>query len=151
MKITLSLILLTLTAVSCVSTTTIKATDRKGNIDKDVKIYVEGKHIGNGEVKYSDTKTVYSNVPYMELKKEGCKNQREKLDTKTNLLTTFGGRILAGVSLVIMSSSQALEAKDALFYSFPIFIAGLIPLFWTRQYVPIQEQEFQCLKISKDE
>ena len=159
MKITnivLNLIFVILT-VSCVSTTTIKAMDSKGNIDKDVKIYVEGKHIGNGTAEYSDKKTVYSSIPYLELKKEGCKKHREKLDIEANWLTSLGGAVISGIGLGIMSAGAeqakypGSDASDYLLIGFPISIAGIIPLFWTRKYVPIQEQEFQCIKVSGNE
>ena len=143
MKKIASLILI-LSAVSCVSTTTIKSIDKEGKIDKDVEIYVGGKHIGSGKAKYSDNKTVYSSVPFLELKKEGCKSLREKLDVKTSWVNSIVGGITTGVGFGIMS----LPIQNALVFGLPISIAGLISLFWTRKYVPIQEHEFQCIKIA---
>ena len=68
--ITMGLIfILVLSNLSCVSTTTIKVLDQNGKIDKDVKIYVEGKQIGYGEVKYSDKKTAYTLCALFGIKK----------------------------------------------------------------------------------
>ena len=60
MKFCLSLtmrFLLLLSLVSCVSTTTIRATSINENVDKDVKIYVNDVYLGKGEVQYSDKKS----------------------------------------------------------------------------------------------
>ncbi|MDE0091793.1 MAG: hypothetical protein OXN83_00735 [Oligoflexia bacterium] len=69
------------------------------------------------------------------------------MDVQTNLATTLIGSLVAGVGLGIMSLKTT---ENALLFGFPISIAGLIPLFWTREYVPIHEQEFQCVKISDE-
>ena len=138
-----------LSTLSCVSTTTIKALDNKGEVDKNVKIYVDQKYIGEGMARYSDQKTVYSSVPFLEFKKSGCKNQREKLDIQTSWVTAIIGSLVAGAGMGIIATVDDRGLLYAL-YGFPITIAGLIPLFWTRKYVPIQEQEFQCIKIVEE-
>ena len=145
-KIALSFILI-LSSLSCVSTTTIKALDKNGQIDKDVKIYVGGKQVGQGEAKYSDKKS-YS-IPYLELKKEGCKSQREKLDVKINWKRTVIGGLITGIGLGLIQSGQYgdIQATTALL-GLPMGLLGLAFLFWTREYVPVQEQEFQCVKIA---
>ena len=98
------LVSLTLTGslLSCVSTTTIRAVDTSGNVDSNVSIYVDRQSIGKGEAKYSDKKTVYSAVPYYELRKEGCRTIREKLNIKTNWLTAIGGAIVFGAGMGLM-------------------------------------------------
>lgn len=136
--------------ISCVSTTTIQAVNSKGDVMKDVKVYVDGQYLGQGAVTYSDKKTVYSAVPFMELKKEGCKTHREKLNTKTNWVTSLFGAVFTGVGLGIMAAVDAIGPESALLYGTPIAIAGLIPLFWTRSYVPFQKLEFQCLKTTEE-
>ena len=58
----------------------IQAVDNKGEIDRDVKIYVDGKYLSDGTASYFA-------VPFLELKKEGCKTQREKLEVKLRRVT----------------------------------------------------------------
>ena len=77
--------ILILFTVSCVSTTTIKALNKKGEIDKDVKVYVDNKYIGNGEADYSDSKSPFY-IPFVELKKEGCQNYRSNVQPSFFLL-----------------------------------------------------------------
>ena len=135
-------------SVSCVSTTTIKAIDSKSEVNKDVKIYVDGKYAGDGEAQYSDHKTVYTAVPFFELKKEGCKSIKEKLDTETNWLTTLGGAVLAGVGIGLLTHAAREKSRSAglLAGGIGLSVAGIIPMFWGRKYVPVQEWEFQCVK-----
>ena len=142
------LLILSIFSVSCVSTTTIRAVDSKSDVNKDVKIYVDGKYTGDGEAQYSDQKTVYTAVPFFELKKEGCRSIKEKLDTETNWLTTLGGAVIAGVGLGLLTHAVRERSRDAglLAGGIGLSVAGIIPMFWGRKYVPVQEWEFQCVK-----
>ena len=133
-------------SVSCVSTTTVRAVDANGNVDSDVNIYVDRQNIGKGEAKYSDRKTVYSAVPYYELRKEGCKTLREKLNIRTNWLTTMGGAILAGAGFGLMGFFAERGNIGGFSVGASLGVIGIIPLFWTREYTPVQEQTFQCIK-----
>lgn len=135
-------------SVSCVSTTTVRAVDANGNVDSDVNIYVDRQNIGKGEAKYSDRKTVYSAVPYYELRKEGCKTLREKLNVRTNWLTTMGGAILAGVGFGLMGFFAERGNTGGFSVGASLGVIGIIPLFWTREYTPVQEQTFQCIKVN---
>ena len=141
--------LMILSLISCASTANIQAVDSKDEIDKDVKIYVDGKYLSDGTASYSDKKTVYSAVPFLELKKEGCKTQREKLDVETNWMTSIFGSVLAGIGIGLMSA-EILNPANAVLYGLPTAVAGLAILFWTRSYVPFQKLEFQCLKIAEE-
>ena len=143
------LVSLTLTGslLSCVSTTTIRSVDANGNVDSNVSIYVDRQSIGKGEAEYSDQKSVYSAVPYYELRKEGCKILREKLNTKTHWFNAIGGAIVSGFGIGLMTGFRRADRRDlALGLGLPISILGLIPLFWTRTYTAVQEQEFQCVR-----
>ena len=142
-------LILFLSTVSCVSTTTIKALNKKGEIDKDIKVYVDNKYIGNGEADYSDSKSVFSSLPYVELKKEGCQNYREKLDTQTNWIQSLGGAAITGAGTGFLELPGEIFGVNTLLVGLPIAIAGLMVMSWGRQYVPVQEQEFQCVKIGE--
>ena len=133
--------------VSCVSSTVIRAVDANNNVDSDVHIYVDRKYVGKGEVIYSDKKTVYSAVPFYELRKEGCKMLREKLDVKTNLITLIAGSIFTGVGLgVTYASFYSGDPHVAYVAGLPIFLLGSLYFLWTREYTPLQEQTFQCVR-----
>ena len=87
-------------------------------------------------------------MPYLELKKEGCKSQRQKLDTQTNWISSLGGGLIVGLGIGIMQAgTEGSIQKTTSAIGIPIALLGLLPLFWTRQYTPAQEQEFQCVKI----
>ena len=142
------LIVLFIFSVSCMSTTNIRAVDSKNEVNKDVKVYVDGKYVGDGEAQYSDKKTVYTSVPFFELKKEGCRSIKEKLDTETNWLTTLGGAVLHGVGIGLLTYAARKRSENAelLAGGIGLSVAGIIPMFWGRKYVPVQEWEFQCVK-----
>ena len=149
-KIVLSFILV-LSTVSCVSTTTIKALDKNGKVDKDVKIYVAGELIGNGKAIYSDKSSTSSAVPFLELKKEGCKNYREKLDTQARgeSLAISTLMYLTGLSIMLMPEKLGLKPSlQTTYWGGIISLVGSIPLYWSKTYVPVQSQEFQCVKIA---
>ena len=145
-------ITLILSLISCASTTTIQALNSKGEIDETVKIYVDGKHLGNGKAQHSDTNTVYSAVPFLELRKEGCKNHREKLDVKINLGTAMLGAIIAGAGIGIMSAGGdgKIDPETALTMGLPLGLAGIAVSFWAREYVPLQKMQFQCVKVDEE-
>ena len=147
-KTSILLFIFSMFSISCVSTTNIKALDNKNEIDKDVKIHVDGKYVGDGEVQYSDKKTVYTSVPFFELREEGCKTIKEKLDTETNWLNTLGGAVLFGVGmgLVIRAADDRDNREGLLAGGIALSITGIIPMFWGRKYVPVQEWQFQCVK-----
>ena len=135
--------------ISCASTAVIRAMDANNKIDPDIEIYVDRQHIGKGEASYSDSKTVFSKVPFYELKKEGCQIIREKVDVKTNWKTSLGGSVILGVGLGIMQiSDRTNNPQMGLKVGLPISIAGWSLLLWAREYIPVQEQNFQCIKIS---
>jgi len=138
-----------LLTVSCISTTTIKVLNKKGEIDKDVKVYVDNKYIGNGKADYSDAKSVFSPIPFVELKKEGCKNYREKLDAQINWMQYLGGALISGLGLGVLWIPNNILDVNPLFLALPINITGLIVMSWGRKYVPVQQQEFQCVKIAE--
>ena len=143
--------ILFLSTVSCVSTTTIKALNKKGEIDKDVKVYVDNKYIGNGEAVYSDNNSSYAPLPFLEFKKEGCRNHREKLDVQTNWINNLSGAAINGIGIgvVLLTPGNILSWRTALLVGLPISVAGLTLMSWGRKYVPVQQQEFQCIKMAE--
>ena len=65
--------ILVLSLVSCATTATIQALNKTGNVDGNVKIYLDGVHKGNGQIKHSyDFATAFTPTT-VELRKEGCK------------------------------------------------------------------------------
>ena len=141
--------ILILSTVSCVSTTAIKALNKKGEIDKDVKVYVDNKYIGNGEADYSDSKSIYSPIPFVELKKEGCQNYKEKLDVHINWIQYLSGSAISGAGVGLVLIPTKILNISPLFLGLPISITGIMILTWTRKYAPVQQQEFQCVKIAE--
>ena len=141
--------ILILSTVSCVSTTAIKALNKKGEIDKDVKVYVDNKYIGNGEADYSDSKSIFSPIPFVELKKEGCQNYKEKLDTHINWIQYLSGITISLVGLTQKRLISKILYVNPLFLSLPISITGIMISTWGRKYAPVQQQEFQCVKITE--
>ena len=101
--------------VSCASTTTIRAVDTSGDIDKDVKIYTDGSYKGKGEVLYSDTKIVGSQVT-VNLKKKGCRTKAYSLYRSEQLQV---GALIGGIFF-------------------------LVPFLWIMGYNPMQSYEFEC-------
>ena len=136
--------------ISCTSTAVIRAMDKNNQVDPNVEIYVDRQLLGKGEITYSDSKTVYSKIPFYELKKQGCQIIREKLDIKTNWITTLVGASISGAGLGIMAGA-GVRGHLQTFYvvGLPISIIGIIISLWGREYVPIQEQNFQCVKVSE--
>ena len=66
--------------LSCASITTIKVTNTKGEIDKEVKIYVEGVYKGDGQIQYADAKPkATSMTTTIQLKKPGCQTKRGRI------------------------------------------------------------------------
>ena len=113
----LTTVFLVISLVSCASTTTIKAIDQSGSVDKDVKIYMDGTYQGKGEVLYSDTKIVGSTTT-VNLKKEGCRSSSHSLSRTEQLQV---GALIAG-----------------------IFV--WVPLLWIMGYNPMHSYEFECDK-----
>ena len=103
--------------ISCASTTSIRATNSSGNVDRDVKVYVDGQYQGKGEVFHSDTKIVGSSTS-INLKKEGCRSQTVMLN-RTEQISV--GALIGG-----------------LFF--------WIPFLWIMGYNPVHSYEFYCEK-----
>lgn len=142
---------LILSLVSCASTTTIQALNAKGAPDQDVKIYVEGMLKGSGQAQYSDMKpkSSFFNSTVVQLKKEGCKTQREELKVKMNLPKFIGNMALgfAGGGLATYWSSIN-PLFDSTLASFAlagvIIIAAIIPSLWVNEYKPLHSYDFHC-------
>ncbi len=103
--------------ISCASTTSIRVVDRNGNIDRNVKVYVDGQYQGTGEVLHSDTKVVGSTTS-VNLRKAGCQSQ-SVMFSRTERLSV--GALIGG-----------------LFF--------WIPFLWIMGYNPTHNYEFQCEK-----
>lgn len=101
--------------ISCASTTTIRATNAGGGIDRGVKVYVDGQYKGKGEVFHSDTKVVGSST-LVNMRKEGCRNQTVSF-SRTESLSV--GALIGGLFL------------------WPF-------LLWVMGYNPIHNYEFHC-------
>ena len=106
---------LTGTLISCASTTTIRVTDKKDSVDRQVKIYMDGSYQGSGEVQYSDTKIIGSTTDIL-LKKEGCRSQRQTLSRSEQFNV---GAFIGGL------------------FVWPV-------LLWVMGYNPLHSYEFQC-------
>ena len=127
----------------------------KGKIDKNVKIYVNGYYLSKGKTRYSDSRSVLSAVPSVELAKKGCKTQKEKLDTKVSWISSAFGAMLFGTGVNMFGESLFNMVNDSeegnvgpVLFIGSLFVAvGLLPILQSRSYVPVQEFEFQCLKI----
>ena len=65
-------LLLVLSLVSCATTTTIQAVDSSGRVDEGVKIYLDGVHKGNGQIRHRYTFETAFTPTAVELQKEGC-------------------------------------------------------------------------------
>lgn len=111
----LTAVVLSVALLSCASTTTIKAVDQSGRVDRDVKIYMDGSLKGRGEIIYSDTKIVGSTTQ-VHLKKEGCDTNTFNLSRTEKLMA---GALIGG-----------------------LFI--WIPLLWIMGYNPMHSYEFNC-------
>ena len=144
---------LILSLVSCASTTTIQALNAKGAPDQDVKIYVEGMHKGSGQVQYSDMKpkSSFFNSTVVQLRKEGCKTQREELKVKMNLPKYIGGMALgfAGGGLAgYWSIERPFDSNLASFaLAGAVVIVALIPSLWVNDYKPLHSYDFHCEKM----
>ncbi len=103
--------------VSCASTTTIRAVDQSGDVDKNVKIYVDGSYRGNGEVSYSDSKIVGS-MTHVRLKKRGCRSKTRNLNRSGRLHV---GALIGGIFF-------------------------LVPFLWIMGYNPMHSYEFECVE-----
>ena len=101
--------------VSCASTTTIRAIDQNGDVDKNVKIYVDGSYQGKGKISYSDSKIVGSTTK-VKLKKEGCKSDVRNISRSEKIHI---GALIGG------------------FFFF-------VPFLWIMGYNPMHSYEFQC-------
>ena len=112
---TLVICLLITTLISCASTTTIRVTGQNDNIDRGVKIYLDGSYKGRGEVVHSDTKIVGSTTS-VTLKKEGCRSISRNFFRSEQLQV---GALIGGI----------------------IFF---IPLLWVMGYNPTRSYEFEC-------
>ena len=146
--------ILFLSTVSCLSTTTIRAVNKKGEIDKDVKIYVDYNYIGNGEVAYSDrSTTVYSPLPVLELKKEGCHTKRENLATQINWINNLSGAVIGGIGIWMLlppySKLSLLAGVPDILAGLPVTIAGITISTFGKEYIPVQQHDFSCLKITE--
>jgi len=101
--------------MSCASTTTIRAVNATGNVDRGVKVYVDGQYKGKGEVIHSDVKIVGSSTS-VNMKKEGCQNQTASF-SRTESLNV--GALIGGI------------------FIWPV-------LLWVMGYNPVHNYEFQC-------
>ena len=134
---------------SCISTTTLQAIDSGGFIRKDVEIHVNKQFEGDGVAIYSDRKTIFSSVPVLELRKKGCKIHKEKLETKINWVNVIFSTVIAGTGIWLISEAQSHDLAP-LALGLPLAVVGIALLPWIRNYVPEQEVEFQCLKVSEE-
>ena len=101
--------------ISCASTTTIRAIDDNGAIDRDVKIYADGSYRGQGEALYSDTKIVGS-VTSINLRKDNCRSVQHSLSRSEQLQV---GALIGGLFL-------------------------WVPFLWIMGYNPIHSYTFRC-------
>ena len=106
---------LTASLLSCSSTTTVRALDSGGSIDRDVKIYLDGSFKGKGEVMHSDTKIVGS-ATSVSLKKENCRSARHQFSRSEQLAV---GPLIGGIFF-------------------------FVPFLWVMGYNPVHSYEFQC-------
>lgn len=143
---------LILSVVSCASTTSIRVLNPKGVPDQDVKIYVDDIYKGSGQVEYSDMKpkTALLNSTVVQLRKEGCKTQRQELKVKINLLKFIGsmGIAAAGGGLSgYWAINRPFESGLASFALIgAVFIAAIIPSLWVSEYKPLHSYDFYCEK-----
>ena len=107
--------LLITTLVSCASTTTIRAIDSSGSIDRGVKIYLDGSYRGKGEIIHSDTKIVGSTTT-VNLKRKGCHSTSYSFSRSEQLHV---GALIGGIFF-------------------------LFPFLWVMEYNPTHSYEFQC-------
>ena len=107
--------LLAITLVSCASTTTVRAIDSSGSVDRDVKIYLDGSYQGKGEVVHSDTKIVGSTTN-VNLRKKGCQSTHHNFFRSEQLHV---GALIGGIFL-------------------------LFPFLWVMKYNPVHSYEFEC-------
>ena len=101
--------------ISCTSTTTIRAIDKNGDIDRNVKIYTDGSYKGKGEVVYSDTKIVGS-ITSVNLRKKNCRSAQHNLSRSENLDV---GALVGGIFF-------------------------FVPFLWIMGYNPVHSYEFFC-------
>lgn len=111
----LATVCLSAALISCASTTTIRAVDENGSIDRDAKIYIDGSYQGKGEILYSDTKIVGSTTS-VNLKKEGCRVATYSLSRSEKLQV---GALIGG-------------------------IFSLVPLLWIMGYNPMHSYTLNC-------
>lgn len=103
--------------ISCTSTTTIRALKTSGDVDRDVKIYLDGGYVGKGEVTHSDTKIVGATTD-ITLKKQGCRSSNRHFSRSERLSV---GALVGGIFF-------------------------LIPFLWVMEYNPVHSYEFECDK-----
>ena len=108
-------IVLSVSLISCSSTTAIRAVNSRGDVDRGVRIYIDGNYKGKGETSHSDTKIV-GMTTHIQLKKEGCQNQTFSLSRSERLSV---GALIGGIFF-------------------------WIPLLWVMGYNPSRNYEFQC-------
>ena len=134
--------------LSCSHTTVIRALDSKGQVDKDVSIYVEGSLKGQGEVEYSDKKIAYS-MPYYEMKKESCLIIKENIRAKVNWPKALGSIALAGAGGGTLG--WGIEANDLLYIGAgsALSLVGIVLSFFSWDYLDLHEREFQCARIDQ--
>ena len=92
--------------VSCVSTTTIRAVSIDEKVDREVKIYVDDKYLGKGEVSYSDSKNRFPLKTILEpvtvkLKKPGCLTFEKPLKTVMNNKKTLLTWLVLGLGTLV--------------------------------------------------
>lgn len=142
-----ALLLLSVLVVSCSHTTVIRALDKEGNVDKDVSIYVDGSLKGQGEVEYSDKRTIYSTVPYYEMKKDKCLNHQQQLHVKLDSLAYSGWVGFSLVGIVLGVYGQSIRSTPYIASGVATMLFAFLPFTWSRDYVDLHEHEFQCVKI----
>ena len=153
-------LLLLLSLVSCVSTTTIRATSINEEVDKDVKIYVNDVFLGKGEVQYSDrnSKSPFKAIVdpvVVKLKKPGCAVLKENLKVikdNRNYFTSLGLIVLSG-GIMFFPLLYAPTNPEDISTSFTFvgvgtiaLIASMVPMGWMYKYKPIHNFEYLCAK-----
>ena len=106
---------LTITLMSCASTTTIRAIDSSDSTDRDVKIYLDGSYKGRGKIIHSDMKIVGSTTN-VKFRKKGCQSNRYSFSRSEQLHV---GALIGGIFF-------------------------LFPFLWIMGYNPIHSYEFRC-------